>query len=195
MKQCPTCQRTYAEDNMTFCLDDGTPLSNVEASAFDGPQTLRMPEPRVTDQPAQPFAPPSPQPFYTQPRAAAGFKFTNRMLGISGAALLLLGTLMPLITVMGLLNFSLFTFIQGVPTGPASMSNAANVLVLLRIAGLLVLLLSAGSLLLAWKNQLKPLIATGAPPEEIAKTVASLRKGDAEIIRAARDAADALAAR
>ena len=49
--------------------------------------------------------------------------------------------------------------------------------------------------LLTGDGEARALIATGAPPEEIAKAIASLRKGDAEIIRAARDAADALAAR
>ena len=26
MKQCPNCKRTYTEENLTFCIDDGTPL-------------------------------------------------------------------------------------------------------------------------------------------------------------------------
>ncbi len=49
--------------------------------------------------------------------------------------------------------------------------------------------------LLTGDTEARALITTGAPPEEIAKVIATLRKGDAEIVRAARDAADALAAR
>ncbi|MGH7283917.1 MAG: exo-beta-N-acetylmuramidase NamZ family protein [Polyangiaceae bacterium] len=49
--------------------------------------------------------------------------------------------------------------------------------------------------LLTGDGEARALIATGAPPEEIARAIATVRKGDAEIVRAARDAADALAAR
>ena len=60
MKRCPACQRTYAEDSMTFCLYDGTPLLNVEPGQFEPPPTVQTPDPRATGQPAQPFAPPPP---------------------------------------------------------------------------------------------------------------------------------------
>lgn len=156
MKRCPACQRTYAEDTMTFCLDDGTPLLSAEPGSFEAPPTLQIPAPRLTNQPAQPFPPAA----YNQP-SGTGFKLSNRILGMSGAVLLLLGTLMPIISILGLLNFSLFTFIQGVPTGPGAMPGATGVLTLLRIVGIVILLLGAGSLVLAWKNQLKALIATG----------------------------------
>src|SRR3990172_5417044 len=29
MKRCPTCNRTCTDKNLTFCIDDGTPLSTV----------------------------------------------------------------------------------------------------------------------------------------------------------------------
>lgn len=29
MKRCPTCQRTYTEQNLSYCIDDGTPLVEV----------------------------------------------------------------------------------------------------------------------------------------------------------------------
>jgi hypothetical protein len=32
MKRCPTCQRTYADDSLRFCLDDGTVLVNADDS-------------------------------------------------------------------------------------------------------------------------------------------------------------------
>lgn len=30
MKRCSTCNRTYTDPNLSFCIDDGTPLTNVE---------------------------------------------------------------------------------------------------------------------------------------------------------------------
>ncbi|HKC62792.1 MAG TPA: hypothetical protein VKB86_04110 [Pyrinomonadaceae bacterium] len=165
MKRCPACQRTYPDDSMTFCLDDGTPLLNVEPGTFDAPPTLRIPEPRVTEQPAQPYATP-PMPPYTQP-SGAGFKLTNKVLGISGASLLILGVFMPIISVLGLVTFSLFTFIQGgFPTGPTARSagmagDFVDAIMIFRIFGIVILLLGVGALLLALKNRLKPLLAIG----------------------------------
>src|SRR4029453_12032599 len=26
MKRCPTCQKTYTDQNLSYCIDDGTPL-------------------------------------------------------------------------------------------------------------------------------------------------------------------------
>jgi len=31
MKRCSTCNRTYTDPNLSFCIDDGTPLTNIEA--------------------------------------------------------------------------------------------------------------------------------------------------------------------
>ena len=163
MKRCPACNRTYPDDAQNFCLDDGTPLLNVEPGTFDAPPTLRIPEPRVTDQPVQPFMPPPSAPPYTQP-SGTGFKITNKVLGISGASLLIAGIFMPIISVLGLLTFSLFTFIQGgFPTGPsaAMAGDFAGTITLFRILGIVILLLGLGALLLALKNQLKPLIGIG----------------------------------
>ncbi len=44
--------------------------------------------------------------------------------------------------------------------------------------------------LLTGDGEARALIATGAPPDEIAKVVSTLRKGDAEIVRAAREAGE-----
>ena len=33
MKRCSTCNRTYEDPNLSFCIDDGTPLTSVEADA------------------------------------------------------------------------------------------------------------------------------------------------------------------
>ena len=32
MKRCSTCNRTYTDPNLSFCIDDGTPLTPVEAN-------------------------------------------------------------------------------------------------------------------------------------------------------------------
>ena len=48
MKSCPTCNRTYPDDTLAFCLVDGSVLS----AAFDSEQTLRIPAPRPTAPPA-----------------------------------------------------------------------------------------------------------------------------------------------
>lgn len=70
----------------------------------------------------------------------------NRILGIIGSSLLILGIFMPIVSVMGFLNFSYFNLIQ---LAPGTF-----------FTGLLLLLLGIGSLVLALKHQLKPLIAT-----------------------------------
>lgn len=46
MKSCPACNRTYADDTFTFCLDDGALLS----APYDPQATLRIPSTRSTDQ-------------------------------------------------------------------------------------------------------------------------------------------------
>ena len=45
MKKCPTCNRTYADDTLRFCLDDGSILS----AAYDPQATQRMPARRGGD--------------------------------------------------------------------------------------------------------------------------------------------------
>ena len=47
MKRCPNCNRTYPDDTLAFCLEDGAVLS----APYDSEQTLRIPAPRVTDLP------------------------------------------------------------------------------------------------------------------------------------------------
>lgn len=46
MKVCPSCKRAYADETLTFCLDDGSILS----TSYDPPATQRIPAPRITDQ-------------------------------------------------------------------------------------------------------------------------------------------------
>jgi Domain of unknown function (DUF4440) len=41
VKRCPTCNRTFTDQNLSFCTDDGTPLLSVEAA--DDEATILMP--------------------------------------------------------------------------------------------------------------------------------------------------------
>jgi len=50
MKRCPTCDRTYTDPSLNFCLEDGTPLA-PDAPAFDPHATVRYPSARGTTEP------------------------------------------------------------------------------------------------------------------------------------------------
>lgn len=87
MKRCPTCNRTYTDLSLNFCLEDGTPLTTDAPGGPDPNATIRYPSARdtaepppteiyhppppvVTPRPAQPPPPPPPQqwsPTPTQP--------------------------------------------------------------------------------------------------------------------------------
>src|SRR6185369_7988065 len=82
MKRCPTCNRTYADLSLNFCLDDGTPLTSDDATTTDLNATIRYPPVRDTSEPPpteiyhpppatpspRPTAPPRPQPPAPQPQ-------------------------------------------------------------------------------------------------------------------------------
>ena len=46
MKICPTCRKTYSDDGLNFCLDDGSVLT---FAAAEPPETVMMNQPRFTD--------------------------------------------------------------------------------------------------------------------------------------------------
>src|SRR5438477_113839 len=49
MKRCPQCNRTYDDDALSFCLDDGSPLVSTSApSSFDPSATVQYPQSRET---------------------------------------------------------------------------------------------------------------------------------------------------
>jgi hypothetical protein len=50
MKRCPSCQRTYTDTSLNFCLEDGTPLV-VEAAPLDANATVRYSPARDTGDP------------------------------------------------------------------------------------------------------------------------------------------------
>jgi cell division septation protein DedD len=49
MKQCPACNRTYADESLTYCLADGSLLS----APYDPEATQRIPHPRITNAPTE----------------------------------------------------------------------------------------------------------------------------------------------
>jgi len=52
MKRCPQCNRTYTDDALSFCLDDGSPLVSASGpSAPDPSATIQYPQPRDTSAP------------------------------------------------------------------------------------------------------------------------------------------------
>ena len=50
MKRCPTCNRTYTDLSLNFCLEDGTPLTS-DVPGADPNATLRYPPARDTSEP------------------------------------------------------------------------------------------------------------------------------------------------
>lgn len=48
MKRCPTCSRSFDDDTLSFCLEDGTPLVSDSASRADSQETLVSPSPSPT---------------------------------------------------------------------------------------------------------------------------------------------------
>lgn len=63
MKRCSTCNRTYTDSNLSFCVDDGTPLTTVEA---DDDATVVTPRGNENEWNAVAYQPPR---SYVPPRA------------------------------------------------------------------------------------------------------------------------------
>ncbi len=62
MKICPRCQKTYTDDNLNFCLEDGSILTAMSQPAMP-PNTIHMPQVPTSAQQQSP----------TQPSAQAGW--------------------------------------------------------------------------------------------------------------------------
>jgi len=71
MKRCPQCNRTYTDDALSFCLDDGSPLQTVSAPpAYDPGATVQYPPQReTTPQPTIAYRPDQAPPPLTPPPA------------------------------------------------------------------------------------------------------------------------------
>jgi Domain of unknown function (DUF4440) len=99
MKRCSTCNRTYTDPNLSFCIDDGTPLTPV---ATDDETTVVKPRGNDDEWNAAAYRPPSPPSPYVpsgaqpQPRrrvwpwvVGIGGAFILGLLAISVAALIM----------------------------------------------------------------------------------------------------------
>jgi Domain of unknown function (DUF4190) len=56
MKRCPACDQTYADDALTFCINDGTALVGARPSEWDAQATMMAPPPSVTRPPPSSFS-------------------------------------------------------------------------------------------------------------------------------------------
>lgn len=117
MKRCPACHRTYEDDSLAFCLEDGSTLVSEGSDASDLPATLIMADPRLTNpvrpetarsnqapvrpQPPQGYMPSAPQPVWSpmQPpqmypvsstRQGRGLAITSLICAIAGFLLLVI---------------------------------------------------------------------------------------------------------
>jgi hypothetical protein len=62
MKRCPNCNRTYTDQALNFCLEDGTPLVGVTPSPTESNETMRYGAPRDTNPPPTQIYRPAPAP-------------------------------------------------------------------------------------------------------------------------------------
>ncbi len=97
MKRCPVCQRVY-EDEMGFCLEDGSGLMSASISSSDASPTVKIPSARLTDQspteilPAGEVPQPAPQfarQHYASERAVPSERKPSALPWILGAAIVL----------------------------------------------------------------------------------------------------------
>jgi hypothetical protein len=104
MKRCPQCNRTYTDDALSFCLDDGSPLTIASGPPpADASATVQYPrardtspQPTIAYNPGQaappPLAPPTPPPAWSPlpPPQTQKSSVWPWLLGI-GAVLVLMG--------------------------------------------------------------------------------------------------------
>jgi len=84
MKRCSTCNRTYDDPNLSFCIDDGTPLTPVEVE--DDTTVVRPRNTEENDWNAVAYQPPSSYvPPGTEPKRRRAWPW---VLGIAGAFIL-----------------------------------------------------------------------------------------------------------
>jgi hypothetical protein len=64
MKTCPSCRKTYEDDSLVFCLDDG---ARLERAGFDSDATWHLPLPGPTVASPRPTSPPVQSTITSQP--------------------------------------------------------------------------------------------------------------------------------
>lgn len=108
MKICPVCRKTYSDENLNFCLEDGTLLTQSQSQPL--PETVLMNQPRMTD-PNRPHGMPQsaptawsapPQQFPVQQKKSS--KTWLWVVGILGLVVLLCGGGFAGLAVIGLMN-------------------------------------------------------------------------------------------
>lgn len=84
MKTCPSCRRTYEDDSLVFCLDDGSRLAR-ESAGYDANATWNLPPPGPTVASPRPTSPTAqstltsrPEPFRRVPPADSGGRGDSR---------------------------------------------------------------------------------------------------------------------
>lgn len=100
MKRCPQCNRTYTDDALSFCLDDGSPLVSAGAPPPSDPSATvqypqardTSPQPTIAFRPGQAPPPPTPPPAWSPmpPSAPQKRSVWPWLLGI-GAVLVFMG--------------------------------------------------------------------------------------------------------
>lgn len=121
MKHCPACQQTYADDLLTFCLNDGAQL--VSATPSDSPETLHIPSPRSTDpMPSQETWRAGPS-FATPVAQAPQRNWLPWVLGVAG--LLIVG-LFAIVFIAGVIYYKLGTSSDSNSETPSYNSNTSK---------------------------------------------------------------------
>jgi hypothetical protein len=95
MKVCPRCQKTYTDENLNFCLEDGSVLTQASAAAPPATEQVLINQTRMAPPPNQSGAQAgwgsAPQQFSMQPPAKKGSKTWVWVVGILGLLVLVCG--------------------------------------------------------------------------------------------------------
>lgn len=130
MKRCPSCNRSYTDASLNFCLEDGTPLVADAPPPADPNVTMRYPSARETAEPppteiyrpdtipSQPrvVAPPPAQPQWTPTPTAAPRKKSNAIWWILGG-----------LAAFGVIGIGLVVMIIALASMSTTNTNNANV--------------------------------------------------------------------
>lgn len=121
MKHCPACQQTYADDLLTFCLNDGAQL--VSETPPDSQETLHISSSRSTDpMPSQETWRAGPS--FTAPVAQAPER--NWLPWVLGGAGLLIVGLIGIVFIAGVLYYKLSTSSDSNSNTSSYNSNASR---------------------------------------------------------------------
>jgi hypothetical protein len=119
MKVCPRCQKTYTDENLNFCLEDGSVLTQASAAAPPATEQVLINQTRMPPPPNQSGAQGSwgsaPQQFSMQPPAKKASKTWVWVVGILGLLVLVCGG--------GFVGFFAWVASQDTGHGNSSMAN------------------------------------------------------------------------